>query len=534
MKLIRFNAGRYFTLMLSIIILTYADTRAQISPGELSNAHAHLEGLSNCTQCHVLGKQMTNSKCLDCHTEIKELINAGRGYHSSTEVTGKNCWSCHSEHHGRSFKLVRFDQNNFDHNKAKFELTGAHANVDCRDCHNPKFITDSKLKKREGTFLGLSTSCVNCHQDYHQRTLGSDCNSCHNTVAFRPAPGFNHSEATFKLTGAHLKVDCINCHPKEQRGGKEFQKFKGLSFGTCASCHRDVHEGRFGQNCQTCHVTTSFQQINQAAFDHNRTRFPLAGKHANLSCNDCHKGSISDKPNFSNCTDCHSDYHKGQFTVNGEAEDCNSCHTEKGFSPSLFTIERHNLNEFKLTGAHLAVPCQSCHWKDGEWKFINTPAACIDCHDNVHGKELTAKFLPENDCSVCHTVERWSTIDFEHNRTGFKLIGKHSDVSCGNCHFRETNEGQQFVFASLNSNCEVCHTDVHYGQFTEGEATNCLRCHTFNNWKPELFDHNKTNFSLRGAHQNVECSGCHKEVESNRIKYIQYKLKDFRCASCHS
>jgi hypothetical protein len=28
------------------------------SPGPLSNAHANLEGLKNCTQCHVAGSQI--------------------------------------------------------------------------------------------------------------------------------------------------------------------------------------------------------------------------------------------------------------------------------------------------------------------------------------------------------------------------------------------------------------------------------------------------------------------------------------------
>ncbi len=30
----------------------------QISPGDLSNAHKDLEGMSNCTKCHVLGDKV--------------------------------------------------------------------------------------------------------------------------------------------------------------------------------------------------------------------------------------------------------------------------------------------------------------------------------------------------------------------------------------------------------------------------------------------------------------------------------------------
>ncbi len=63
-------------ITLNIILVVFAVSGfAQISPGELSKAHSHLEGLTNCTKCHVLGEKETTSKCLDCHKEIKKLIN---------------------------------------------------------------------------------------------------------------------------------------------------------------------------------------------------------------------------------------------------------------------------------------------------------------------------------------------------------------------------------------------------------------------------------------------------------------------------
>ena len=71
----------------------------QFSPGDLSNAHANLEGMSNCTQCHTSGDEVQNSKCLSCHKEITSLVNSGRGLHAR-EAKGKQCYACHSEHHG--------------------------------------------------------------------------------------------------------------------------------------------------------------------------------------------------------------------------------------------------------------------------------------------------------------------------------------------------------------------------------------------------------------------------------------------------
>lgn len=50
---------------------------------------------------------------------------------------------------------------------------------------------------------------------------------------------------------------------------------------------------------------------------------------------------------------------------------------------------------------------------------------------------------------------------------------------------------------------------------------------------PKKFDHNKTNFSLEGAHHKVECAGCHPKVELNGNTFIKFKLDDFKCAACH-
>lgn len=513
----------------------FFEINAQISPGDLTKAHADLEGLSNCTKCHVLGDKVQNFKCLDCHKEIKQLMDQNKGYHSSVEVKGKNCWKCHSEHHGRKFRIVNFNPDKFDHNKAGFKLTGKHANIKCKDCHKADFISNSDIKKRSNTYLGLKENCASCHEDFHQGTLGKDCGSCHDTNKFRPAPKFDHNKVEFKLTGKHEKVECIKCHVKEKRNGKDFQKFKNVAFNSCENCHKDVHKGNFGKNCQKCHVTEGFKIINKESFDHSRTRYPLIGKHRFVKCVDCHIGGLNYKPKFAECTNCHKDYHKGQFVTNGKIIDCSKCHNVHGFQPSTFSIEDHNKTKFQLSGGHLAIPCQKCHYKNDNWQFKKIGLECIDCHKNVHGTEITEKFIQKNNCKSCHDTESWATITFDHNRTDFVLRGKHAELNCRDCHYKKDVVGRKvFKFASLKSNCEECHKDIHFGQFKENDKSDCQRCHTFNNWKPDKFDHDKTRFSLKGAHQKLKCSACHKNVEVNGNKFIQFKLKDFKCAFCHS
>ena len=519
---------------LIFILLFSIRISAQISPGDLTKVHADLEGISNCTKCHEIGEKVLNSKCLDCHKEIKNLINANRGYHSSSDVKNKQCASCHNEHHGRNFRIINFKEDGFDHGKTGFKLTGAHAKKDCKDCHQPKFIYESKFKKKSKTYLGLDQKCETCHEDFHQGTLGKDCAGCHSTEKFKPANSFDHNKAAFKLTGAHEKVECAKCHPTEKRNGKDFVKLKGLSFANCSPCHTDVHKGAFGADCKYCHSVNGFNIINQQNFDHNKTKFPLIGKHQIVKCNDCHKGANKNKPLFTKCIDCHEDYHKGDFTKNNIIKDCKDCHTVQGFLPSEFTVEEHNKSKFILDGSHLAVACRQCHYKVDRWSFKDIGLRCQDCHKNVHGNEISEKFLPENKCQACHQTSNWRTITFNHDSTDFVLLGKHRSVNCGNCHYREVNNNRVFKFSSLTKNCEQCHKDIHFGQFRSGDITDCSHCHGFENWKADKFDHAKAKFKNDGAHQKLECSKCHKMVTENVNKFVLYKIKDFKCIDCHS
>ncbi|MCK5703630.1 MAG: cytochrome c family protein, partial [Cyclobacteriaceae bacterium] len=116
---------RFSLLHITVLCFFVAiSANAQISPGDLSNAHADMEGIMNCTKCHVLGGEVSNEKCLDCHLELKTRIDQKKGYHVSDEVKNKDCTTCHSDHHGRNFEMVRFNEDDFRHQLTGYELTG--------------------------------------------------------------------------------------------------------------------------------------------------------------------------------------------------------------------------------------------------------------------------------------------------------------------------------------------------------------------------------------------------------------------------
>ena len=521
---------------IALISFLYFPVFAQISPGDLSKVHAHLEGMTNCTQCHILGHKVSNAKCLTCHTELKVRIDQQKGYHSSPVVRGRLCSSCHSDHHGLDFQIVKFDKDKFNHNLSGFKLTGAHTKKKCVDCHKAEFITDKKIKAKKFTYLGLKTNCLNCHADYHQKALSADCAGCHNDEKFKPASKFDHNKAKFKLTGKHLEATCDDCHKTSLRNGQKYQAFKGLKFANCSNCHEDVHKNKFGQNCLKCHNNESFSSVGGIQnFDHSKTNFKLEGQHQKVACKSCHKERLTAHLNYQRCTDCHADYHNKQFVKNGVSPDCSACHSVKGFTEFTYTIEQHNKGLFPLKGAHLATPCFACHKKEKKWNFKEIGKKCNDCHENIHQGFITEKYFPEASCESCHAISSWNEINFDHGKTLFALEGAHTKLTCRDCHFSKEKTGHASQkFAGLGTNCQNCHKEVHVKQFEINGVTDCKRCHNSNAFVPaSKFDHNTTRFKLDGKHSNLACNKCHKDATDQGVNYVFYKIKEFKCENCH-
>lgn len=518
-----------------IFLLNPALILAQLSPGDLSASHSNLEGISNCTKCHVLGNKLSGDKCLACHTEIYERITAQKGYHSSVEVKGKECISCHSEHNGKDFELVRLDVKKFDHSLTGYRLSEPHSKADCKTCHIPKNIIDQKIRVRKNTWLGVQTSCLTCHNDYHRQTLPSNCLECHFEDNFKPASKFNHDNSRFKLAGRHKTVECSGCHKTQVIDGKNFQEFRGIEFSNCTSCHVDPHQNKFGQNCRQCHTEESFHIIkNTAGFDHNKTAFKLEGKHQAVDCNKCHKTKYTDPLKHDRCTDCHNDYHYGQFTENGRVKNCSECHSVNDFTQHNYTLENHNQSKFVLRESHTAVPCFECHKKEQKWSFRSIGINCSDCHRDIHKSFIDIKYYAGSDCSICHKESRWDEVSFDHSTTGFLITGAHKTATCRDCHFKKNGSGIIVQsFNTLNGYCTECHSDNHNKQFEKDGKTDCTICHATVNWKATTFDHNKTAFRLDGKHANLRCTSCHKPQNEGSVRFTLYKIKDFRCEACH-
>jgi len=418
-----------------------------------------------CTACHKNGVfKGTPMTCIGCHSAND--IHKGQ--------LGTNCAACHSPSGWKPAKV--------DHSKFAFHLDGKHAAVACASCHI------------NGVYKGTPTTCAGCHtkNDVHSGRLGTNCASCHTVNGWKPSI-FNHNNSAFKLTGKHVSVTCAQCHKDKL--------FKGTPM-TCVGCHagRDAHNGTLGTDCASCHSTSAWKP---ASFDHNKSAFPLTGKHTSVTCAGCHKNNVF-KGTPKDCYSCHAgrDAHNGTLGTN-----CASCHATSGWKPASFD---HNKSAFPLTGKHTGVACASCHKNN---VFKGTPKDCYSCHA---GRDAHNGTLGTN-CAACHATSGWKPATFNHNQSAFPLTGAHASAACARCHVNN-------VFKGTPTNCFACHAgkDAHNGAF----GTSCGSCHSTSAWKPASFDHSKSAFPLTGKHTGVACASCHK----NGV----YKGTPKDCYSCHA
>ncbi|WP_010215337.1 cytochrome c [Sphingomonas sp. PAMC 26621] len=497
-------------------IVTREVLESVVSPGPLSAPHASLRG--RCLACHVpFAKAAQNTTCLACHARVGRDIAAHRGFHGRVPaIATERCSACHSDHRGKRTAIVQFDPHHFNHHLTDFALTGAHRGVACTACHKPP----RKYADAPGT-------CAGCHakQDVHHNRFGKACASCHDTRSWKSIHAFDHARTGFPLVGLHRQTTCagchvngrlagtprtcIACHRKDdvhhgQRGtecaachtpaGWKFATFDhnrdtgfplvGAHASTaCAGCHgkamaqrhpkttciachatNDVHHGRFGGDCATCHAPTRWPDVH---FDHDRmTRFALRGAHRTVACTACHVGPLHSVRPPSTCIGCHraDDPHRGRLGT-----DCAGCHDETQWRAALGFD--HGRTRFPLVGQHARMACVGCHV---DRSFTAKGLTCTACHaDDFHKGRLGRT----PDCAQCHVPAGWDRWRFDHARqTGFALDGKHLGLACAACHRVAAPT------AKLDPTCYACHRsdDAHHGAF----GRQCGQCHSTEGFRP--------------------------------------------------
>ena len=216
--------------------------------------------------------------------------------------------------------------------------------------------------------------------------------------------------------------------------------------------------------------------------------------------------------------------------------------TSAQFSPGDLTRAHQNLEgsqncvKCHEVGKEISgEKCLGCHTeirklRDGRCGYHSAVASqpCVSCHKDHLGREAKTVLFQEK--------------TFDHNQSGFPLIGKHQSVKCADCHndkdIRDAVVKEKLAsfshmtYLGLDPACSSCHADPHKGRFRQ----ECSSCHTPVAWaQVRSFDHSTAQFPLEGLHGQVVCNKCHLAfIHGKPTEQVDFTTKAFNdCTPCH-
>lgn len=274
-----------------------------------------------------------------------------------------------------------------------------------------------------------------------------DCTLCHVKGSWHEIRSdfvFDHAKETgTPLNGAHAAGQCLRCH--NDRGPVSTFSKRG-----CTGCHEDIHRGRLGAKCTTCHAETDWNPTGVYAV-HALTRFPLTGVHVGVTCSRCHPSAEA-----------------GQFL--GADPRCEACHQKDALAAKAFD----HVSQGALAN------CQSCHgpttWSNAHFNHAGIASGCARCHQNDYNRATNPNHIASGfgtNCESCHNTNSWRGATFNHNQS----LLNHRGAACANCHPSVANYR---AFTCMTGSCHPKNKelDSHHTKFpTYYVATECLRCH---------------------------------------------------------
>lgn len=557
---------------------------------------AHLD--TKCESCHATRYRVGQAATLSPRTSNAGWVGLEKNCvscHKTDDVhDGALATSCESCHDTKTWHKAP----KFDHDEADYRLDGKHTDVACNTCHLvPRLKTRTNEKgERIPLFKPVPfKECSSCHEDPHKGRLSAKCSACHSTAGFDVIDkrAFNHNLTRYPLKGGHAAVACAECH------GRDMAR-KNVPYATCASCHADSHNGEAtlggtAADCAACHKVEGFAPATFTLAQHRQTAYALEGRHQEVKCALCHTSRpvpsgaaakatlalgrtiVRLRMLSARCADCHADVHGGEQIASVASSTCETCHAVAGFAPSTYSKDLHATLRLALDGKHATIACSACHgatrtglpaWPaavraslgKGQVKLSGVDPACTACHVDPHAGRYSKAGGAAGDgtCRSCHGADafRPSRIDVAaHAKFTLPLEGAHRAVPCVACHAEVApvagkrgastlvglaKPGASLAFTTANRSCATCHETPHGAQFaSRASGDDCASCHGVDAFVPaSRFDHEKSAFSLRGAHAKVACEGCHKREPvpgaPSGTTRVTYRPLDSACERCHT
>jgi hypothetical protein len=237
-------------------------------------------------------------------------------------------------------------------------------------------------------------------------------------------------------------------------------------------------------DCSACHTAAGWRPVE---FAHDRTGFPLEGRHRDVSCKACHQTNTFADPVPRACSACHRDVHLGRL-----GQRCQDCHDPTSFATAAFGPEAHRRTSFPLTGRHAAIACEECHGDRRDRGFNRPSPRCDGCHQadlaRVTGTGATvdhgAPGFP-SECRSCHSTWRFTPATFPAHQACFDILhGPHAGIRCMDCHTTIPPDiSPPLTCTTDTANCLRCHGGVGPAHAdVPGYAPvnrKCYECHRF-------------------------------------------------------
>jgi hypothetical protein len=234
---------------------------------------------------------------------------------------------------------------------------------------------------------------------------------------------------------------CINCHAP--------------AFVSAAS---PKHVGVFPETCGSCHNTQKWIPATPSGSLVDHPWFPLANKHASVTCAACHTKGYRQGDTPKDCAGCHQNAYDTAMNPPhaGLPTTCSGCHSDMGWQPSSF------VHPWTLDGKHATTPCASCHTGTPP-RYPGTPTACAGCHSadfqTAVGKVSGHSAFAQT-CADCHSTTAWTGASGgAHPEANFPIMtGSHSKgIACADCHIASRGS----PVAGQNTDCIHCHLGAH-------------------------------------------------------------------------
>ena len=222
---------------------------------------------------------------------------------------------------------------------------------------------------------------------------------------------------------------------------------------SCTDCHTDYHNRQFVKNgiapdCSQCHNVKGFTLFTFTAEQHNTgaflSRVHIWQFHA-MNATKNRKNGVSGEIGI-DCRDCHADIHKSfiqpKYYPDGE---CKICHTENRWAAINIRSFQDRIqpdgspSEAGMQGHVILSKNQGERISQKFSGFLKNAAHVIPTTITISLRKAGV-----TKCNDCHETENWKASRFDHNKTAFKLDGKHINVACEKCH-KKQQEGSCFL-----------------------------------------------------------------------------------------